>query len=131
MAVVVACTVAKVEVAVSLALFCTFAANACQEHWAFSVVAGSEAFWIGIVDPAIVIVVAAVATCGDAIVALDEVALRDAAISVRDFNPPVWQDANAPFAGPRRRYGSVDKGDTAIFDPRIPVVVAARSSCKH
>ena len=56
---------------------------------AFGVVAGSEALGIGIVDQTIAIVVGAVATSRDSTSALDEEALRDPTVPVRNRDATV------------------------------------------
>jgi hypothetical protein len=89
MAIVVPRAVAEVEVAVRLALLTAFSADASQQHWAFGVVTGPEALGVGIIDQAIAIVVGAVTAGCDLVSALDEEALRDATIAVRDRDTTV------------------------------------------
>ena len=133
MAIVVPRAVAKVEVAVRLALLTAFSADAGQEHWAFGVVTGPEALGIEIVDQAIVIVVGTIATSGDSTITLDEEALRDATVSVWNRDTTVREGADGTYAGTRRRHGTIDEGDAPIIDQRITagVVVTARSDCKR
>jgi hypothetical protein len=89
MAIVVPRAVAPVEVAVGLALLGAFTADARQEHWAFGVVTGPEALGVDIVDEAIVVVIRAIATSRDSTMALDEEALRDPSVPVRNRDATV------------------------------------------
>jgi hypothetical protein len=93
-AIVVAWTVSKIEIAVSQARTAGLPSNAGRERWAFGVVTGPETFGVVRIDQAVVITVLAISAfekmvrTGDLITGEGPCAVGDTHASGSDLNGP-------------------------------------------
>jgi hypothetical protein len=97
MAVIIASPVAKIEVAVGLALLTGFTADPGEQLFALVVVAGSEALGIVVVDEAVTVVVRTISAGRDPPIALDEETLDWATTDATSAAHAAFA-ANAPRA---------------------------------